>query len=374
MALPSPASLSTPQLLDELALYLRPPGQGIHTVSSGKAEAETFTKNYLGSFSASDTGFWRRHLDQLQNLKGQKAVALLAIPSDCGAGIMRGASHGPEAIRKSLKQAPCLDLGDVFSVPHFIDDEMLSDAQKKRARASLYPDSKDRDCLPVSPVGMASRVYRLLRAVNPELKILLLGGDHTVTWPAVEAILEGGAEKNRDVAIVHFDAHTDLLPERLGVKYCFATWAYHANELLGRGGRLLQIGIRISGKPKQHWEKECGVRQIWANEANALSPDRLAESVVAHLNSIGVKRFYLSNDLDGTDAQWASATGTPEPGGLTPDHVLAVIHRLGSSGMKSLGADVVELAPGLSLSHEASRLSVETAVRYVRAELELLGK
>ena len=49
----------------------------------------------------------------------------------------------------------------------------------------------------------------------------------------------------RTLGVIHFDAHTDLLHERDGIQCSFATWAYHANEAIGRGGRLQQLGTRI---------------------------------------------------------------------------------------------------------------------------------
>lgn len=357
-------------LLEELSLLLRPPGQGIHAVSTGKEQLEAFTRQYLGNVPA----LWKTHLEKLTSLRGKDAIALLGVPSDTGAGIVRGASRGPEAIRAKLGKAPTYDLGDVFTVPHFLDDEMLSQNQIDRTRNILYPDTPPeiRSTLPVSPVAMTQRVYEIVSQLNPELKILLLGGDHTVTWPAMAALLKGGPSANEDLAIIHFDAHTDLLPQRLGVSYCFATWAYHANELLGRGKRLVQLGIRASGKNQQHWESTLDVKQFWAKDALKRSPEELSQAVIQHLRSIGTRRIYVSNDIDGTDEKWAAACGTPEPGGLTKDHVTHLIDTLATEGFRCIGADVVELAPGLSLSEERSATSIQTATEYVLSQLELL--
>jgi agmatinase len=366
-----PLPVHPDQILDELAAYLRPPGQGIHAFSTGKAAIDAATAAYLGGeWNPGDS--WRAHLSTL--LKRPPPVAILAIPCDTGAGIVRGAAWGPAAIREGLGTAPTFDLGDVFCIPHLLDDEMCSEAQLARSRASLYANVSPslRAAMPVSPLSIAARVYRLLATLVPNMKIMLLGGDHSVTWPAMDALLAEDPADNADVGIVHFDAHTDLLPERLGVPYCFATWAYHTNERLGRGERLLQLGIRASGHERGHWEPALGVRQIWADEARQMSPDALAEVVVTHLQEHGLKRIYVSNDLDGTDMHWAAACGTPEPGGLTPDHVDAVIRRLAGDFMV-FGADLVELAPGLSLDPASAARSVETAVRYTRESLQLLG-
>ncbi len=349
-------------LLDELACYLRPPGQGIHTVSTGKQEQLAKTRAYLGP-SWDPERPWR---EQLERVVGAR-FAMLAIPSDTGAGILRGAARGPEAIRSALGHAPVLDLGDVMSIPQLLDEEMLSDAQRVRCQDALWPELPEaqRRALPVSPLGMAERVRRLLLLLAPKLRLLMLGGDHTVTWPVLSPLLEGATE---DLGIVHFDAHTDLLPERLGIRYCFATWAYHANAKLGGGQRMIQLGIRSSARTREHWEQTQGVKQIWADEARALEPHALARRVVDHLEALGVSRVYISNDIDGTDARYAAACGTPEPNGLLPEHVLAVTEAVGEC-FHVIGADLVELAPALSLDAKLAETSVQTAFSYVRGLL-----
>jgi arginase family enzyme len=184
----------------------------------------------------------------------------------------------------------------------------------------------------------------------------MLGGDHSVAWPVVAAL---AARVREPWAIVHADAHTDLLPERLGVKICFATWAYHANELLGRGGRLVQVGVRASGRPQQHWESTLGVRQFWASDVRARG-EAVIDDIIVHLSKLGVQRVYLSNDIDATDAADAPATGAPEPDGLRPAFVRALIARVGAA-FPLLGADVVEVAPPIGAAAEAQRTAAVAA-------------
>ena len=266
--------MSSRQIVNELSDYLRPPGQGVHAVSTGKKEIEAFTKSYLPDWDPSSG--WRSYLEQLET-KGQTSfVAMLGIPSDCGAGIVRGAAWGPIEIRRALKSAPVFDLGDVFTIPHFIDDEMLSIGQIRASQEALYPhiDEKERNLRPVSPISIAVRVVELLTKLCPSMKLMVLGGDHTVSWAPVSALLKEKMKKlpKSELGIVHFDAHTDLTDKRLGVELCFATWAFHANELLGRDQRLIQIGLRASAKDKAYWESQLGVKQIWASEALKKSP------------------------------------------------------------------------------------------------------
>jgi guanidinobutyrase len=361
--------------MDELTQFLRPAGGGIHTVSSGRAARESLQKALYGARDEAEIqARWRAALASV----GMARVAVFGIPSDCGAGLTRGAAFGPEAIRSALlRQAPdfparaaragIVDVGDLFVVPQLLTDDMLSEEQRRRTRAVLYGPSAANGDWPVAPLSIAERVVDQLLRARPGLRIFMLGGDHSVAWPVVAAIARHAAEP---WAIVHADAHTDLLPERLGIRICFATWAYHANELLGRGGRLVQIGVRTSSRTKEHWESTLGVRQFWADEVRARGA-AVIDDVIGHLQKLGVRRVYLSNDIDATDSEAAPSTGAPEPNGLSPDFVRSLIARVGAA-FPLLGADVVEVAPSIGSADDARRTS-NVAASYMRASLAVLA-
>ena len=226
--------------IEELARLLRPAGGGIYLVSTGKAEQEALQRKlYHAKNEAEVQARWREALGRIADAK----AFVLGVPSDVGAGFRRGANLGPWAIRAALlEELPgwpdgVVDIGDVFVVPQLLHDEMLSEAQKERTRRALYPDVPDaeRAKLPVSPLSIAERVIDLVFATNPRIAPIVLGGDHSTAWPVVAALSR--ARRDR-WGIVQPDAHTDLLEERLGITYCFATWSWHANELFGRDGRL----------------------------------------------------------------------------------------------------------------------------------------
>jgi arginase family enzyme len=377
-----PSAPMTP--LEELALLLRPAGAGLYLVSTGLSEQLALQKRLYGV--ATSALVRDRFLASLERIATARAV-ILGVPSDVGAGFLRGANVGPQALRTALldgdprftarcEDAGVVDIGDVFVVPQLLHDEMLSEAQKSASRAALYPNvaSAVRETLPVSPLSIAERALDLVFALNPAVAPVLLGGDHSTAWPAVAAIsrARGQAAKsgNPPWGIVQIDAHTDLLAERLGVKYCFATWSYHANELIGRKGRLVQIGIRASGRDRAHWESTLGVRQFWAEECRA-NPEAAADAVVEHVKSTGVDGVYFSNDVDGTDDAWVDATGTPEPLGLSPEFVIEVIRRLGRE-VGLLGGDVMELAPPLQRKPDSAARTTAVGVRYLKATIDAI--
>jgi agmatinase len=354
---------------EELATLLKPAGGGLYLVSTGRAQQQAFMRRYYDA--RSDEDVTEKFLDQLARIAGARVV-VLGIPSDVGAGFRRGANLGPEALRAAWLEADAslprsweaqgvIDIGDVFVVPQLLHDAMLSERQLRRSQDALYPDLDEaaRRAMPVSPLSAAERALSLVLQLNPHAKPLMLGGDHSTAWPVVKALHDAG----RRFCIVQIDAHTDLLAERLGVALCFATWSYHANELIGRGGRLIQAGIRATRHPREHWESTLGVRQFWLSDFD--SQQALADAVVEAARASGLP-VYLSNDIDGTDACVADATGTPEPEGLSVDTVRTIIERLGQPH-GWVGADLVEVAP--LLGADGGQRTLAASVQYLQATL-----
>ncbi len=357
-----------------LGQLLRPAGGGVYVVSTGAAEQRVMQERLYGV--KGDDAVRRRFDEELDRIAHARVV-VLGVPSDVGAGYLRGANMGPQAIRAGILDAHggwpdgVVDVGDVLVVPQLLHDEMLSEAQLRASRDAEYPDvsEQDRRTLPVSPLSKESLALQSIFAINPKVKPLVLGGDHSCAWPVVEA-LSLARPKAAPFAIVQIDAHTDLLRDRLGVRYCFATWSYHANDLIGRGGKLVQVGIRATRHDRGHWESTLSVRQFWADEC-VRDPAAAVEAITAHVKSTGVRAVYFSNDVDGTDDSFVSATGTPEPRGLDPDFVVELVSRL-SRDVGLCAGDVMELAPPLGPTPEARARTVSTAVRYAHATAKAL--
>lgn len=356
--------------LAELELLLRPAAGGLYVVSTGREEQLAVQRRIYGGAGENEVAArWREALARAPSAR----LLLAGIPSDVGAGFLRGANLGPQAIRARLvEEDPAwfaraaaggvVDVGDVFVVPQLLHDEMLSQGQKEASRAALYPGvpAAERGALPVSPLSMAERAFGLLLGLAPGAKLVVLGGDHSCAWPAVKAL----AAARPRLGVVQIDAHTDLLEERLGVRYCFGTWTYHANELLGRGGRVVQVGIRASRRDRGHWEGRYGVVQLWADEVRA-DPGRALDAAVDAVRRSGAESVYFSNDIDGTDAGAARATGTPEPGGLDAAFVSELVARLGRE-VGLAGGDVMEVAPPLAHGDGEPERTLSLAARYLR--------
>ena len=227
---------------------LCPPGNGVFTVNTAKERKERL---HTALFGQSDNieSLWQQNIEKLP--ESTNAV-ILGIASDCGGGILRGANWGPLFVRSTLlEQYPDLtafDLGDVRVIPHLLHDKYLNEATIANCRRALYQD--ENSDFAVSPLTITEDVLHDFYAEFPSKGIFGIGGDHSVSYPLTKAYLQAKKKQGVRAAIIHFDAHTDLLVERLGIDLCFGSWCTHILDDLTDHRDLIQVGIRSSGKPK----------------------------------------------------------------------------------------------------------------------------
>jgi len=325
--------------MSPLSELLTLPGSGVFTVHTGQEKKNFLLKEYYGTTDETEAKkIWAKKSLKLKN----DLPHLFGIPSDNGGGIQRGANWGPLILREELlkRDVKFRDLGDVRVIPHLLHDKYLNQETINDCQKALYGKKNK---LPVSPLSMAEEALKLIYHKSPEIKIFGMGGDHSTSYPLVKTWFESRSQPKKS-ALIHFDAHTDLLDKRLGIDLCFGTWTYHIIKDLGLKNQVYQLGIRSTGKTKAHWEKTCGVKQIWAKQMNQLGPQRVTETLVSQLKKNKVQEIYISFDIDALDIAYASATGTPEAQGINPFDAAYIIQAL-SEEFFVTGADLMELAP-----------------------------
>lgn len=318
------------------------PGSGVFTVHAGQEKKEHLIKSYYGTTSPLKAKIkWEKSLEKITSSKPM----LIGIPSDNGGGIHRGANWGPLAIREQLlnERKHYQDLGDVRVIPHLLHDKYLNEETIRLCRKALYGKNLK---LPVAPLSMAEEAMRIVYKHLPGARLLGFGGDHSTSYPLVKTWLESRQSKKK-AALLHFDAHTDLLDRRMGIDLCFGTWAYQILEELSSADHIIQIGIRSSAKKKQYWKTQLGVEQFWASDVKRWGAKKIYEKIRDHYLKLGIEELYITFDIDALDFNYASATGTPEKDGLNPIDCSVIINLL-AKDFKITGADLMELAPNVS--------------------------
>lgn len=330
----------------KLIKYLCPAGEGVFTVSSGKEHKKKLQDMLYGGDKDLAKKKW---LQQIHSLSSSPNTIILGIPSDSGGGIQRGANWGPLFVRQHLYQLlskkEVVDIGDIRVIPQLLMDDYIKEEQLELCRKEQYGDKKLK--LKVSPLSIAEEVCALIYKDYPDKKIFGIGGDHSVSYPLVKSYLAHKSSLGQKAAVIHFDAHTDLLPQRQGMDITFGSWTSHIIQDLFSPDLLLQVGIRATGHDRQYWQNNLGIKQYWASKIKEQGEDMIAHRISKYLKDKKVDELYITFDIDCLDEKFASATGTPESGGISVEQATKIISVL-KNAFSIGGADLVEVAPNVS--------------------------
>ncbi len=237
----------------------------------------------------------------------QADVVLVGVPFDGTACFRPGARFGPQGIRF---------WSDVLETYSRIFDADLEDLK--------LADAGD---LQVLSADWQRASVKIHRAVKDFLQLgavpILMGGEHLITLPAVEA----SAELFPGLVVLHMDAHMDLRDNYEGLQLSHATVMRRVMEKVGPDS-LLQYGIR------------SGTREEWALSEEK---DTLLGDIKTLPDVVGNRPVYLSVDLDILDPSVMPETGAPEPGGMSFTQLHEAM--LACRGLNVIAGDVVEYCP-----------------------------
>lgn len=194
------------------------------------------------------------------------------------------------------------------------------------------------------PLGNTYKSLELIKEnveqiYSDKKRVFGVGGEHLVTLPVVQAI----SKFYDNLAVVHFDAHTDLRKEYLGEEMSHSAVIYHVGEIIGFEN-IKQVGIRSGTK----------------EEFELMEKYKTGLDFPEQLSKLRTKNVFVTVDLDVLDPSIMSGTGTPEAGGLTFNELMNWFKEL--KGLNIIGADVVELAP----HYDASGVSTAVATKVIR--------
>ena len=202
--------------------------------------------------------------------------------------------------------------------------------------------------LPSDPAAARQAIETAVRRLlDSGSKPLVLGGDHSITYPVVRAFRDRGP-----LTILHFDSHGDIYDHYEGDRYSHACPFARVMEE-GLATRLIQVGLRTLTPHQREQSKKFGTEIFPADRWRDAVP------VVAAVTG----PVYVSLDIDVLEPMLAPGIAHPEPGGLTVRDVLDVLFAL---RIDVIGADVVEYNPRFDLRD----LTARVAAKFVK---ELVG-
>jgi agmatinase len=275
-----------------------------------------------------DAGALREH--------GARA-AIYGIPWDSTSISRTGANYGPRGIREISGQFLTynatwdFDLAETLSPVDCGDcDVVLANAEKTFQRA-------ERDIAQILEAGAVPAT---------------LGGDHSVTIPAVRAVRKHVANPGLVLIDTHLDTAQDVGGEELN-HCCPITRAVDAG-FEPSNIALLAISGWMNPRTELRYCRERGITVVWLEDIWERGVAAAVEQALEVAGS-GTDGIYLSVDVDSLDAAYAPGTCVPTPGGLTSRELLELVRGISRHGL--VGVDVVETAPSLEATSATAAIA-----------------
>jgi agmatinase len=303
-------------------------------------------------------------LDDRDSWAAAKAV-IIGAPFDGGTSHRPGCRFGPLAIRTtdylphdgmrphlSLGVDPLVELGvvDLGDVVMPSGDTELSIGRLEEA---------------VTTIAAAGAVP------------IVLGGDHTIALPDATGVARHVGWGR--VSVIHFDAHADTANLQFGSLIGHGTPMRRLIESGAvRGDRFLQIGLRGYWPDEETlaWMAAQGMRSYEMTEVVSRGLEACLTEAFA-IATDDCDAVFLSVDVDVVDPGSAPATGTPEPGGLTPRELLDAVRRI-TMELPVAGVDIVELSPPFDhaevTAYLANRIALEALSGMAWRQAGLAGR
>lgn len=249
---------------------------------------------------------------------------LLPIPYESTTSYGAGTREGPAAILAASRQV------ELYDQEFQSEPVMRYGIHTTRAMGLVHS----------SPESMVRTVESavsgiLTRSPRPEV-LGILGGEHTISAGVARGIARAMGSKS--LVAVQVDAHADLRDEYEGSPFSHACAARRILDVCP----VFQIGIRNLSSGEAEFRKTSRrVRTVFSEEANEIS----GKFLKGLADFVRNKKVFFTIDLDGLDPSIMPAVGTPEPGGITWERLLAVARVICSHAAGVPVFDVVELAP-----------------------------
>jgi len=256
-------------------------------------------------------------------------------PDDCVIGIFgvnydgtcsfkSGARFGPEAIRQvsSCLETYCPKLNKDLDNIMYVDF------------GSIIINNNDSKSV-IESVKSATNFL-----INKSLIPIMLGGEHSITTGAIEALVK----KYPDLILVQLDAHADLRESYIGNKHSHACTMKRCLEVLPEK-KILQVGIRSGTKEEFQFMHNN-------NQLVNFLPGENAQKLKQALLPYSKSPIYLTIDLDWFDPSLLAGTGTPEPGGFFWNDFEEILKTL--LEFRIVASDIVELSPEIDKSGVSS--------------------
>jgi agmatinase len=293
--------------------------------------------------------FREKRLRGVEAAAGADAV-IFGVPFDAGTYKRFGVQEGPMGIRRALEgfRTYSIELGIDFQ-------DVLTVADIGNIAVQDWNDYGE------TFEHIASVMTTLLAH---EQMPIMLGGDHSISYPAIRAFAEHHGEP---VGVIWIDNHYDTMePFRGDPLFCGCPLRNVLTSLGGlvRPENVVHIGSRGYGNSASSARnaRELGFHIVRMTEVDAHGAAEIMRRAVERASD-GTKAFYVTVDIDSADVLYAPATQSPRPGGFTSRELMTLVREASVGGAAAV--DVVEVAPAIDPGGVTALLAAECVLEAI---------
>ena len=262
----------------------------------------------------------------LDNINATYAV--LGVPYDEGSPFVGGSRFCARSIREHSLRFGGGAIYDIESNKEYLRDAIADNSIVDLGDIDVTPSRGD--------VTMAKLTNVVEKVVDQKILPIILGGDHTITYPIVRGF-------NKPLHVVQFDAHIDYTKVTEGMTYTNST-SFRLLHQLDHVNSLSQVGIRSMRDHKSDVNDSLnnGSHIIKMSEIRNKGP----ENIWGHLPND--EDCYVSIDIDAYDMSLVPGCVSAEPNGFYFEELKSSLKSLVNK-MNIVGFDFVEVNPKLDV-------------------------
>jgi arginase len=263
-------------------------------------------------------------------------IKTLGIPFDGNSSFLKGPALAPARIR-------------------LMDTDGSANAFAENGIAIIngenYIDLGDLGFTDTNPAAVYQHIKnKIEQEITAGSKIICLGGDHSVSFPIIEAYTAW----YKGLHVLHLDAHADLYDNFDNNPYSHASPFARLMEK-NIVSSLTQVGIRTFNTHQREQAARFGV--------NVVEMKNFTDDFIKHLQA----PLYISIDLDVLDPAFAPGVSHHEPGGMNIRELINIIHRI---PVEIVGADIVEYNPTRDLNNMTAMVAYKLFKELVSLMIE----
>ncbi len=200
-------------------------------------------------------------------------------------------------------------------------------------------------------------------AIEPRFVPVMLGGDHSVTAPAVRGFC--AAHPGKRVGVINIDAHLDVRNFEQGPHNGTPFRAILTGDLPINGHNFVELGIHgfMNAAGYTGWARGQGVTIISGREVQRRGMEACIGDAL-RIAGDGTDLIYLSVDIDCLGYPWAIGTSATSPEGLSAWQLLEAVFACGLDP-KVAAMDVVEIDPSRDVKDLTSRTGASIILTFL---------